>query len=59
MQLSNSIKLRNVNSTNTYPNVTVSRSVQYMNFVWNTSLIDRDSRGRFNSTQPGILNSES
>lgn len=53
-QLTNSISIRNVQRPDNQSNATISRSVQYMNRTWNTTLIDLDDTGAFNNSKRGV-----
>ncbi|KAH3917227.1 hypothetical protein HBI56_120650 [Parastagonospora nodorum] len=53
-QLTNSISIRNVQKPDNLSNATITRSVQYMNRTWNTTLVDLDRKGAFNTSKGGV-----
>jgi hypothetical protein len=55
-QLTNTIRVRNVDITSAVSHTTIGRSVQYMNPAWNTSLVDFDRHRLFNTSRIGDTN---
>jgi hypothetical protein len=57
-QLTNTIEVRKVDITSTFSNVTISRSVQYINRNWISSLINHELRDAFNESLPGLTDGQ-